>query len=224
MSRFLRRQHAPLIVAFSVVDPQHRKYQSQKLFHEAGYDSLLTAQVFIKLSAPLRDGGTSIQSETRRSFTPKQGLASAHEDSASEGALSRASSTSGSRSDEVIGRDGERIKHRPTQQPVNWKEQAEVTWIRSAFAHRTKFDLLTDTAEETAEDSEDENQPFGTEDQSQLLSFEDDVEIARKIKAGELIPRSGAPFWKVYGNKLRVFGTQERVCILGKAGKPRTGQ
>lgn len=32
---------------------------------------------------------------------------------------------------------------------------------------------------------------------------------------GELIPRLGAKFWKVFGNKLRVFGTQERMCTMG---------
>lgn len=191
------------------MDSQHSKYQGKQLFHEAGYDSLLTAQVFVKLSVQLRDGGTSMQSETRPS-APKQRPTSVHGDTASEGAVSRASSSSGRRSDEVGSR--------PTQQPMNWKEKAEVTRVRSAFSHRTKFDLLTDTAEETAEDSEEEELP---EDESQLLSFEDDAEIARKVKAGELIPRSGAAFWKVYGNKLRVFGTQERVLTLGTAKKPR---
>ncbi|KAF7596759.1 54S ribosomal protein L17 mitochondrial [Aspergillus hancockii] len=38
---------------------QNAKYNTQKIDHEAGYDSLLTAQVFIKLSAQLRDGGVS---------------------------------------------------------------------------------------------------------------------------------------------------------------------
>ncbi|OJJ88427.1 uncharacterized protein ASPGLDRAFT_63316 [Aspergillus glaucus CBS 516.65] len=41
------------------VHPQHSKYHDQKVDHEAGYDSLLTAQIFIKLSAQLRHGGTS---------------------------------------------------------------------------------------------------------------------------------------------------------------------
>ncbi|KAL2011326.1 hypothetical protein VTN00DRAFT_4044 [Thermoascus crustaceus] len=190
-----------------VVDSQHSKYQGKQLFHEAGYDSLLTAQVFVKLSVQLRDGGTSMQSETRPAL--KQRPTSVHGDTASEGAVSRASSSSGRRSDEAGSH--------PTQQPVNWKEKTEVSRARSAFSHRTKFDLVTDTAEETAEDSEEEEQP---EDESQLLSFEDDAEIARKVKAGELIPRSGAAFWKVYGNKLRVFGTQERVLTLGKDKKP----
>lgn len=40
------------------------------------------------------------------------------------------------------------------------------------------------------------------------------VEI-QQAKKGHLIPRPGFQFWKVYGNKLRVFGTEERVCHIG---------
>ncbi|KNG89531.1 hypothetical protein ANOM_001903 [Aspergillus nomiae NRRL 13137] len=41
------------------IHDQHSKYNSQKIDHEAGYDSLLTARIFIKLSAQLRDRGIS---------------------------------------------------------------------------------------------------------------------------------------------------------------------
>ncbi|KAB8239169.1 ribonuclease H-like domain-containing protein [Aspergillus alliaceus] len=44
---------------------QHSKYNTQKIDHEAGYDSLLTAQIFIKLSAQLRDGGISQRKSKR---------------------------------------------------------------------------------------------------------------------------------------------------------------
>lgn len=39
--------------------------------------------------------------------------------------------------------------------------------------------------------------------------------VMRMVDRGELIPRYGTAFWKVYGNKLRVFGTEERVCSVG---------
>ncbi|KAE8371372.1 ribonuclease H-like domain-containing protein [Aspergillus bertholletiae] len=41
------------------IHDHHSKYNSQKIDHEAGYDSLLTAQIFIKLSAQLRDRSVS---------------------------------------------------------------------------------------------------------------------------------------------------------------------
>jgi hypothetical protein len=40
-------------------------------------------------------------------------------------------------------------------------------------------------------------------------------EILLKIAKGDLIPRFCSDVWKTYSNKLRVFGTNERVIILG---------
>ncbi|PWY69144.1 CAF1 family ribonuclease [Aspergillus heteromorphus CBS 117.55] len=56
----------PLIV----VHEQHSKYDKEGISHEAGYDSLLTARVFIKLSAQLRDvkvsGATATDTDSQR--------------------------------------------------------------------------------------------------------------------------------------------------------------
>lgn len=41
--------------------------------------------------------------------------------------------------------------------------------------------------------------------------------IRQKVDHGELIPRLEEEFWNVYGNMLRVFGTEEKVCIIGPA-------
>ncbi|KAL1857729.1 hypothetical protein Plec18170_002953 [Paecilomyces lecythidis] len=200
-----------------VVDPTHNKYDSQKLHHEAGYDSLLTAQVFIKLSSQLRNGGIPMDPRAK-SFVPKRDVYAELSELSLDSSASCTSSTSGSSAMEMTAKISRKAK--PSQKPVNWQQQEEVTRIRSAFAHRTKFDLLTDLAEET-EDSPDSEMPTSANPlagptEPHLLAFEDEEAIAQKVKDGELIPRFGAPFWKVYGNKLRVFGTEERVCILGK--------
>jgi large subunit ribosomal protein L46 len=41
------------------------------------------------------------------------------------------------------------------------------------------------------------------------------AEAKRKAKKGLLIPRGDFQFWKIYGNRLRVFGSEERVCHIG---------
>ena len=41
------------------------------------------------------------------------------------------------------------------------------------------------------------------------------ADVAQKVCNGELIPRLGNEFWNIYGNRLRVFGTKERVLQLG---------
>lgn len=64
--------------------------------------------------------------------------------------------------------------------------------LQSKFAHRNFFDTLPGDS-----DGSETNEPS-----------DDDHEAAK------LIPSFSSPVWKVYGNKLRVFGTSERECAL----------
>lgn len=44
----------------------------------------------------------------------------------------------------------------------------------------------------------------------------DGLEIGRQTESvSDLMPPFGSDFWAVYGNKLRVYGTEEGVCKLG---------
>ncbi|CRG84169.1 Protein translocase subunit SecA [Talaromyces islandicus] len=66
--------------------------------------------------------------------------------------------------------------------------------LQSKFAHQNLFDTLiegTDGPEELIDEPNDDDREMAT-----------------------LIPSFSSPVWKVYGNKLRVFGTSERVCAL----------
>lgn len=108
-------------------------------------------------------------------------------------------------------------KKYPSQQPINWTEPTEFDRIRSAFAHRTRFDLLTDQTEEVLSfpPKEHGNEGFAsTTPEEPLLKFPEEIELEQKAEAGDLIRRFRSEFWKIYGNKLRVFGTEEGVCIL----------
>lgn len=40
--------------------------------------------------------------------------------------------------------------------------------------------------------------------------------MAEMVRCGRLVPRLDSEFWKVYGNKLRVFGTETQVMHLGR--------
>lgn len=83
--------------------------------------------------------------------------------------------------------------------------------------YRSGYDILeVQEPEETTEDT--------PENTKVSLRSEDSEDIASKVRAGELIPRLDAEFWKVYGNKLRVFGTVERVCTIIGNKAPQTSQ
>lgn len=150
------------------VHPDHQKYSIQKLEHEAGYDSLLTAQVFIKLSVQLRDGGISrTLMNNKASLTPDE------------------------RS--VTARD-----HSPGR--LRGKKTGKKSTPSIHSSNRFDFLAMEDTFEDTTSPSASLNAD----------------NIAHKGETGELIPRPSADFWEAYGNILRVFGTEERVCVLSR--------
>jgi poly(A)-specific ribonuclease len=47
------------------------------------------------------------------------------------------------------------------------------------------------------------------------ISLKNNIANGIRNSNKSLIPRPGSRFWTVYGNKLRVFGTVERVCEIG---------
>lgn len=111
------------------------------------------------------------------------------------------------------------------------------------FAHATAFDQLQDTLEVSEEDDAIEevlqfdslpsetahaSDPVvadtdGISDPRVAVAAWDEIPAAQESNAwegratepGTAMPDFKSNFWKVYGNKLRVFGTQEGVAVLG---------
>jgi hypothetical protein len=110
-------------------------------------------------------------------------------------------------SDEYKEEEGEKEQDQP-QPPKGLPTR--VLEIRPRFAHRTPFDALADTVETVSDETE--------------VGSEDDNDVVQKVAKGELIPRFESEFWNTYGNKLRVFSTEERVCILGGTAEPKVAQ
>ncbi|KAL4955008.1 ribonuclease H-like domain-containing protein [Aspergillus filifer] len=127
------------------------RYEVEKTAHEAGYDSLLTAQVFLKLSAQLGSGNQVVESGETVQATPA-----------------------------------------PAQSVLN-----------NRFSQ-----LQVDNAGEILSSLGEDNESDGSEE---VLGEHSRAEESRQARRGHLIPRSNFQFWKVYGNKLRVFGTKERI-------------
>uniref|UniRef100_A0A093Y1F0 Uncharacterized protein C29A10.09c n=1 Tax=Talaromyces marneffei PM1 TaxID=1077442 RepID=A0A093Y1F0_TALMA len=155
-----------------IINSKHTRYQNKTCPHEAGYDSLLTAQNFIKQAvqlpgarpraSPLPSIDTLIQHTKPVSIQPG-GVHTA-----------TANTTSTKHTDD---------KNRST------------TNSGTKFAGRNLYGALESISLE----------PTGPES----------VDTLTMANSGpELIPSFSAPVWKVYGNKLRVFGTQERVFKL----------
>lgn len=148
-----------------VMDAKHTRYRNTACPHEAGYDSLLTAQNFLKQAVQLPGA------RSRASPAPSQ-----HTESAvaqHTGSIEKASKT------------------------TSTKNNGNATMnSRSKFAGKNVYEAL---------------ESIDPEATMETLTVAD--------SAPELIPSFSAPVWKVYGNKLRVFGTQERVFRLGSVGR-----
>ncbi|EED22830.1 CAF1 family ribonuclease, putative [Talaromyces stipitatus ATCC 10500] len=141
-----------------VMDNLHTRYRKKACPHEAGYDSLLTAQVFIKQAVQLPGA------RTRSILQPTQATR----------------------------------KGNPTVQ-------------------HTSGVALDISKETSTNDQGGHKQKFGTNfSVFETTELENSIDkLAIPDGGHELIPPFSSPVWKVYGNKLRVFGTHERVFELG---------
>ncbi|PGH02485.1 hypothetical protein GX51_04653 [Blastomyces parvus] len=214
------------------IDPEHDKYVGENPLHEAGYDSLLTAKVLIRLAAELQ-GEAPISSPPRPCIAqlivledwPRAPLRTASsmrsrvENKAKKlididepdcsDSQSLSSSTSMMSlfdrrpSSELVA------KSTPKQAPVDWSTEGEISRIRSLFSTPTQSEPLADRTNgihESLTPFVDPNSPFG--------KLQERAMIQQKRKRARLIPQFSDDFWETYGNKLRVFGTLEEMCDL----------
>lgn len=215
------------------------RYQSSSstFEHEAGYDSLLTAQIAIKLPVKMEMRGRPPVSRTTGPklsvHLPRRTTSPGPNASESESLkipttppLSRPVSSSSVPFSRAV-----------TPQPAKWQmmDSHEFGRIKSMFSHGNKFDLLSEQSPEPRASLDDasgsghrsdsssslmvgaqatDTDADGSETQDTSSSLDDAVAISRRVAEGELMPRFNGPFWKIYGNKLRVNACKEGVFNL----------
>jgi poly(A)-specific ribonuclease len=216
-----------------VLHDDHQKYSEGGQLHEAGYDSYLTAKILIKLSTHLRQSGGHQDWDEQYSttdeeyFTPSEG----EEESVSSIKKSGAGSPippkklqylqNGSHVPHITSLDGvsDTISLMSFDNPLSKpKAVPEVTsngkGILPSVAHATNFDALKDLTEEVLTPKKKGPRRRQGRAKSAQRSLIDEHPVSRTGLNDGLMPQFGDPFWKVYGNKLRVFGTVEGVCNL----------
>lgn len=169
------------------IDPAHEKYKDVEAFHEAGYDSYLTAQIAIRLSAKLEQEGEyhAVDSEAKgdpdavedvTKGTNGLKLTGTTLDQHTYHAKSGTSPPS-----DVNG-------FMPSAQGARWKRKGDPTLAPASIEG-----------------------PF-TYDPKDLEHRWREPAVEKRMPGG--MPPFSSDFWRTYGNKLRVFGTQEAVCVL----------
>lgn len=167
------------------IDEDHMKYSEVEALHEAGYDSFLTAQIAVRLSAKLEREGTyvdineaSADNKTENEITNGIKTMKLTETALESHTYHTANGTSPPPHDEFI----------PSVEGGKWKRRGDPTL--------------------PAQDPDD---PFEYNPRD-LRHRHRDENAGRSFEGG--MPSLKSDFWRVYGNKLRVFGTEEGMCIL----------
>lgn len=214
---------------------EHPKYSTTHALHEAGYDSYLTAKVLIRLSAQLHAAGAYLNDREHVLTSDEENYHTAPEDGGvslnpsvvpnrkNEGKKVRVpkgiTSNRVAPSLQGVSLDAANDIHTSSTQVSSLqarkpKKAAKRMMKRTAFSHATVFDMLGDMSSE----EQQENPPLEATVTSQPdSSYRAPKETSQQLpqpKISTMMPQFESGFWRVYGNKLRVFGTVENVCDL----------
>lgn len=174
------------------VAAEHRKYEEVEAFHEAGFDSFLTAQIAVRLSSKLEKAGAYVDSDgvgskvTNAITNGVSGLKLTDANLAAHGKPALTHATNGA----------EPAGFTPSVPGAQWKRKGDPTVPTTSGANDPYTYNPTDL----------KHRYTGPRDWN--------GEFAKEAVISGGMPGLGSDFWRVYGNKLRVFGTEEGVCKL----------
>lgn len=172
------------------VDKEHMKYANVEAFHEAGYDSFLTAQIAVRLSSKLEKEGSYVDvAETTNEANEDPVDKSINSLKLTETMLDKHNH----HTENGTSPPSEPNGFIPSIEGGKWKRRGDPTLP-----------------------SQSPNDVF-VYDPKNLKHRHVNDEMEQKVEGG--MPRLSSDFWRVYGNKLRVFGTQEAVCGLDGSDK-----
>jgi poly(A)-specific ribonuclease len=234
----LSNQPLPAIITHS----DHSKYQKVEAFHEAGYDSLLTATIMIRISAKLGAERNTPTPPTQSGAVPTDtGIQPAYktnknvQDFVRDGREKLVKPIALPPVEDIeFGMTGRQKRKKNRKKGKQAKESGQ-----RRFHTKNIFDSLRDmriNPDEPIEPTSPESEPaldfeeaeaaatWDEEPAAEAGAWENDVYVQDKTgwvpieqsdrHAMELIPKFDSDFWTEFGNVLRVFGTQEAVLKI----------
>lgn len=205
-----------------LTDYDHHKYLVGQSFHEAGFDSFLTAKICARLSAKLEAEGTYLDEDSVSSSDSEYATPPEEEDGGVSIFASRLAKFGISSHSEKPPPDQRRPSNKASKKT---REKDVKPAQQSRYASANIFESLQaqpDEAQDSLQDSDAE--PRNSKSSSGRPTESKRVKgLATNGRSGraDLMPPWHSTFWKVYGNKLRVFGTAEGVCELHGNGRQR---
>lgn len=181
--------------------PAHTKYGSSEPLHEAGFDSYLTARVAIKIAAKLEEQGNyrrpeSVLSDSFFQTTEPDEFAGREETTKSLATIMR---------ENVWGR-------------TSSKENSALRDAVTETCRSSSPTIFGELASLEIGDGKDEEQQAAPIEWPQSPS----VGASEWSAHGDLttMPPWTSDFWRIYGNKFRVFGTLEAALDLNPESSP----
>ncbi|KAJ4294070.1 hypothetical protein N0V90_007759 [Kalmusia sp. IMI 367209] len=208
----IEKQPLPNIVTHA----DHPKYHDTAPFHEAGYDSLLTATILLRLSTKIdADNHQQQDSDSERSFK------SAVEEHSTLVISHNKPEVGPPPTEHLLPLPQEM---RPKKGMMNKKKSKGEFSVKPAqrrfhtsnmFDNLRGLDLNPENEQDKASDADQAATP-SWQDESYIPNTKNWVPIeTRKREPMELIPAWNSSFWKTFGNTFRVYGTQEAVLKIG---------
>ncbi|KAH7117803.1 ribonuclease H-like domain-containing protein [Dendryphion nanum] len=209
-----------------VTDPAHSKYFDMKAPHEAGYDSLQTATILLRVSTDIQanrwNGVMSVNSSSSsvNSFaTAFESLSASGQDKPPVPELPAIKEE-----DYSLGHERNKKKRKKKNRGSKQKE-VPVIATENKFERLRILGLISDNKTESDEEETEgdripsSHSPPQTDWQNAPDPVYDIVTypIPEVVRAPmEMMPDFDSDFWRKFGNRLRIFGTQETVLNVGK--------
>ena len=195
---------------------EHSKYLSGSPFHEAGFDSFTTAKVLIRLSARIEEAAKGNESPRSEDDI----YHSASEDGIFLSDLNDLLETKLNSNEHALNQR-EQVDHASrtratTASPSGAQAPSEVQAAldRQATLFR---ELGLDDQEPQSSEPQMTDRPHPSNNPYALLQetgFDEDAGAQSPQVMHTMMPTEESPFWTHYGNKLRVNGTVEEVCVI----------
>lgn len=195
---------------------EHSRYLLDSPFHEAGFDSFTTAKVLIRLSARIEAAAKGDESPSSEEDIYYPASENGSLPSNLNDLLTRKSISD----DDAPNRRRQIAQVCQKRAALGTPAETQAALVRQAALFR---DLGLDDQEPQSEVQTHNRPPTSSNPYALLqnLSSNDDIEtqcahgISTSIPVVHtMMPAGGSPFWIRYGNKLRVNGTVEEVCVI----------
>jgi poly(A)-specific ribonuclease len=188
-----------LIVA--VTHPSHSKYHERAMFHEAGYDSLLTATILLRLST-------------------KMNADHQHPDDASDTSFKPTVEQPNGATDQLRSPQAEVLVIKKKARKGRKAKSSKTSPAQCRFQNRNAFEQLGIDDQGTTSLSDDDHGGGGVAvgEVNTTPSWQDEVyePDTSDWEPMEMIPAWNSEFWQSFGNTLRVYGTEEKVLKIAR--------